>query len=38
MLNALMAENPARPISTMDASDPPARKMSASPNLMIRHD
>ena len=33
-----MAENPARPISTTHASEPPARKMSASPNLMIRQD
>src|SRR5947199_10515898 len=36
LLSALIAENPARPISTMDASEPPATKMSASPNLIIR--
>src|SRR6266542_3883420 len=38
VLSAFMAENPARPISTIDASEPPARKTSASPNLMIRQD
>src|SRR6266850_881027 len=38
VLSALMAENPARPTATMEASEPPARKMSASPNLMMRHD
>src|SRR5205807_9145748 len=38
VLSAFIAENPATPISTMDASAPPARKMSASPDLMIRHD
>src|SRR5207247_10251714 len=38
VLSAFMAENPARPIATIEASDPPARKTSASPNLMIRQD
>src|SRR5205085_3671330 len=38
VLSAFIAENPARPIGTIDASDPPARKMSASPNLIMRHD
>src|SRR5438093_4231877 len=38
MLRAFMAENPARPIATIDASEPPARKISASPNLIIRQD
>src|SRR5205823_5886081 len=38
VLSAFMAENPARPIATIGASDPPARKISASPNLIIRQD
>src|SRR5256714_14095121 len=38
LLSALIAENPARPSSTTDASEPPARKISASPNLIVRHD
>src|SRR5881227_2760586 len=38
VLSAFMAENPARPIATIEASDPPARKISASPNLMVRQD
>src|SRR5436305_4252005 len=38
LLRALMDENPARPSSTMEASEPPARKISASPNLIVRHD
>src|ERR1700731_2882237 len=38
VLNAFIAEKPARPIGTMDASEPPARKISASPNLIMRHD
>src|ERR1700745_2448468 len=38
VLSAFMAENPAKPISTMDASEPPARKISASPDLIIRQD
>src|ERR1700745_2827315 len=38
VLSAFMAENPARPISTMDASAPPARKTSASPDLIMRQD
>src|SRR5438132_10638759 len=38
VLSALMAEKPARPIATIEASEPPARKISASPNLIIRHD
>src|SRR5205814_9791477 len=38
VLSAFIAENPASPIGTIDASDPPARKMSASPNLIIRQD
>src|SRR4029450_11440925 len=37
-LRAFIAENPARPIATIEASEPPARKMSASPNLMARQD
>src|SRR2546428_6631890 len=37
-LSAFIAANPARPIGTIDASDPPARKISASPNLIVRHD
>src|SRR5436190_23883908 len=37
-LSAFMAENPARPIGTIAASEPPARKISASPNLIVRHD
>src|SRR5688500_16067136 len=38
VLSAVMDENPARPIGIIDASEPPARKMSASPNLIMRHD
>src|SRR3982751_14111 len=38
ILSAFIAENPANPIGTIEASDPPARKMSASPNLIMRHD
>src|SRR5947208_15962198 len=38
MLSAFIAENPARPIATIEASEPPARKISASPNLMVRQD
>src|SRR6202040_3546047 len=38
VLSALMAENPARPTATIEASEPPAKKMSASPNFMMRHD
>src|SRR6266513_6355312 len=38
VLRAFMAENPARPIATTEASEPPARKISASPNLIIRQD
>src|SRR5206468_10522266 len=37
-LSAFIAENPANPIGTMQASEPPARKISASPNLIVRHD
>src|ERR1700676_5618466 len=37
-LKAFMAPNPARPIETIEASEPPARKASASPNLIMRHD
>src|SRR5436853_213131 len=33
-----LAEKPAKPIAATDASEPPARKISASPNLIIRHD
>src|SRR5204863_8663062 len=38
VLSAFIAENPARPIGTIEATEPPARKISASPNLMIRQD
>src|SRR5436853_7710417 len=38
LLSAFMAENPARPIGQIAASDPPARKISASPNLIMRQD
>src|SRR5256714_4786651 len=38
VLSAFIAEKPARPIGMIDASAPPARKMSASPNLIMRHD
>jgi hypothetical protein len=38
VLSAFIAENPARPIATIEASDPPARKISASPNLIVRQD
>src|SRR3954451_4441380 len=38
VLSAFIAENPASPIGMIDASEPPARKMSASPNLIMRHD
>src|SRR3954452_2204727 len=38
VLNAFIAEKPARPIGIIEASEPPARKMSASPNLIMRHD
>jgi len=38
LLSAFIEENPARPIGMIEASAPPARKMSASPNLMMRHD
>src|SRR6266545_5025737 len=37
-LRAFMAENPPSPIATIPASQPPARKISASPNLMVRQD
>src|ERR1700687_5852393 len=38
VLSPLMAEKPASPSATIEASEPPARKTSASPNLIIRHD
>src|SRR5260370_16217233 len=38
VLSAFMAENPAKPIATTEASEPPARKISASPNLIVRQD
>src|SRR5438067_9052155 len=38
VLSDFIAETPPRPISTIEASEPPARKISASPNLMIRQD
>src|SRR2546423_8327691 len=38
VLRAFIEENPASPIGMIDASAPPARKMSASPNLIMRHD
>ena len=38
VLNAFIAPNPARPIGIMAASEPPATKTSASPNLIMRHD
>jgi len=38
LLSAFIAENPARPSSTIAASEPPATKISASPNLIMRHD
>src|ERR1700730_9173717 len=38
VLSAFMAENPARPTATIEASEPPAKKMSASPNFMMRQD
>src|ERR1043166_6487826 len=37
-LSAFMAANPAKPVGTIAASEPPARKISASPNLIVRHD
>src|SRR5207302_6458577 len=38
VLKAFIAPNPARPMGMIAASEPPARKTSASPNLIIRHD
>ena len=38
VLSAFIAENPARPMGMIEASEPPARKISASPNLIMRHD
>src|SRR5437016_3673057 len=38
VLSAFIAPNAATPTGIIDASEPPARKMSASPNLMMRHD
>src|SRR5678816_926612 len=38
VLNAFIAAKAPIPIVTMDASEPPARNTSASPNLISRHD
>src|ERR1044071_8891710 len=38
VLSAFMAEKPARPMGMIEASEPPARKISASPNLIVRQD
>ena len=38
MLKAFIAPNPARPMGMIAASEPPARKTSASPNLIMRQD
>ncbi len=37
VLRAFIFPNPARPIGRIAASEPPAMKASASPNLIIRH-
>src|SRR6266513_6282442 len=38
VLKAFIAPNPASPMGMIAASEPPARKISASPNLIIRQD
>src|SRR5437763_246484 len=38
VLKAFIAPNPARPMGMIAASEPPARKTSASPNLIMRQD
>src|SRR4051812_42471382 len=38
VLRAFMAAKEPIPIGIMAASEPPARKISASPNLIMRHD
>ena len=37
-MKAFMAPKPAKPMGMIAASEPPAKKTSASPNLIIRHD